>query len=202
MSTTYTHTNLHTSKITNLLSKIGKADKTSFDYTLAMANMVADALSWWKSEGKESAKAMGYTPNAEQFALDQYGFQKSFMYKLAKVGAMSQETIENFKLACDTDEQNGGRPTRSIEALIKWANATPNQEGGEEGEEGGEESEGAEIKQKPIVTFTCRLADLGLSEKNLSLRIDADGNITTTSTEEQIAQAIAILQSAIAQSQK
>ena len=200
MSTTYTHTKLHTSKITNLLSKIGKADKTSFDYTLAMANMVADALSWWKAEGKESAKAMGYTPNAEQFAIDQYGFQKSFMYKLAKVGAMPQETIENFKLACDTDEQNGGRPTRSIEALIKWANATPNEEGGEEGEEGGEE--GAEIKQKPIVTFTCRLADLGLSEKNLSLRIDADGNITTTSSAEQIAQAVAILQSALSQSQQ
>jgi len=200
MSTTYTHTNLHTSKITSLLSKIGKADRTSFDYTLAMATMVADALAWWKAEGKESAKAMGYTPNAEQFAIDQYGFQKSFMYKLAKVGAMPQETIANFKLACDTDEQNGGRPTRSIEALIKWANATPNEEGGEDGEEGGEE--GAEIKQKPIVTFTGRLADLGLSDKNLSLRIDADGNITTTSTAEQIAQAVAILQSALSQSQQ
>ena len=172
---------------------ISKADKKAFDNVINMAVMVNEALTWWKAEGKAMAKKVGYSPDSEQFAKDMYGFQKSYMYKLARAGALPTETIENFKLACDTDEKNGGRPSRSLEALLKWANDKNESEGEGEGEGEGDES----VSQKPVITFTCRLADLGVSDKNVSLRVGMDGSVTTTASAEDIEKAIAILTTAL-----
>jgi hypothetical protein len=192
----FTHQNLNTASIKSMALNISKADKKTFDNVINMAVMVNEALTWWKAEGKALAKAEGYTPDSEQFAKDMYGFQKSYMYKLARAGALPQETINNFKLACDADEKSGGRPSRSLEALLKWANEKNESEGGEgegEGEGEGDES----ISQKPVITFTCRLADLGVSDKNVSLRVAMDGSVITSSSTEDIEKAIAILTTAL-----
>ena len=191
----FTHQNLNTASIKSMALNISKADKKAFDNVINMAVMVNEALTWWKAEGKAMAKKVGYSPDAEQFAKDMYGFQKSYMYKLARAGALPQETINNFKLACDADEKNGGRPSRSLEALLKWANEKNESEGEGEGEGEGDESES--VSQKPVITFTCRLADLGVSDKNVSLRVGMDGSVTTTASAEDIEKAIAILTTAL-----
>lgn len=187
-------TELNINKVRTITATLSKGDKTNFTNSLRLAAEVEKGLSWWKSEGSALAKEAGLKVDMDTFAKEVYGFQKSYLYKLAKAAALPTDTINAYIAACDEDEANGGRPSRSIEALLKWAKGnetTESEEGESEGEEGGE------VEQKPIITFTCRLKDLGLSEKNVSLRISADGSVTTTATPEAIQQAIAILTSAL-----
>ena len=179
-------------QVSALFSKETKASRQAFEYTLQAAVKVAASLTWWKEIGKGLAAEQGYTPDAEQLAQDVYGWQKSYMYKVAKAGSLPTETIAAYMEACDRVEAQGKRAERSIAALLKFAKAEA--EGGNEGEEGeGEGEESVEAKAKAVLTLTCRLSDLGLSDKNVSLRIDAEGNVITTASAEDIQKAIALL---------
>lgn len=190
-------TELNINKVKSLTATLSKADRTNFANSLKLAAEVEKGLSWWKSEGSALAKEAGLKVDMDTFSKEVYGFQKSYLYKLSKAATLPTDTINAYIAACDEDEANGGRPKRSIEALLKWAKGNETEGGeSEEGEGEGEEAEG-ELEQKPIITFTCRLKDLGLSEKNVSLRISADGSVSTTATPEAIQQAIAILTSAL-----
>lgn len=191
-------TELNINKVKSLTATLSKSDRTHFTNSLRLAAEVEKGLSWWKSEGSSLAKEAGIKVDMDTFAREVYGFQKSYLYKLSKAATLPTDTINAYIAACDEDEANGGRPKRSIEALLKWAKGNETEGGeSEEGEGEGEEAEGGEVEQKPIITFTCRLKDLGLSEKNVSLRISADGSVSTTATPEAIQQAIAILTSAL-----
>ena len=190
---------LNIKAIASLTTKESKANRQAFNYTLEAAHKVASSLSWWKETGKALAKEQGYTPTADQLSQDLYGWQKSFMYKMAKAGSLPSDTIESYVQACIAVEEQGKRAEWSIAALLKFAKAGNEEGGGEEGDEEG--GEATPEKVKPIITFTCRLADLGIADANLSLRIDADGNVTTTASADDIQKAINILTTALAPKQ-
>lgn len=188
-------TELNLNKVRTLTATLSKGDRTNFTNSLRLAAEVEKGLQWWKSEGSALAKEAGLKVDMDTFAREVYGFQKSYLYKLSKAATLPPDVVNAYLTACEEDEANGGHPKRSIEALLKWAKGNETEgEGESEGES--EEAEG-ELEQKPIITFTCRLKDLGLSEKNVSLRISADGSVSTTATPEAIAQAIAILTTAL-----
>lgn len=190
---------LNVNKIIKAAENCGKADRTAFQKMIDLSRMVTEAVEYWNTEGKAIAKAEGITMNMDEFA-SLYGWQKSYLYKLDRCGKQSDEVVEKFLTACDEMEQKGSRPSISIESFMKYVKSVEN--GGEVSGEGGEETEGGqegggEVSTKPIVTFTCRLADLGLADKNVSVRVDADGNVTTTSEADAIKKAIEVLTKAL-----
>ena len=103
--------------------------------------------------------------------------------------------METFKTKCDEAEAQGQEPNRSLEGLLKFAKQveTGAQAGGNDGEGDGEsESENEpqiETRVETILTFTYK-SEGG----NVSVRIDAEGNVKTTNSDEQIREAIAVLQ--------
>ena len=118
--------------------------------------------------------------------------QKSFFYKVVKAGKLEEAVIDTFKAKCDEAETRGEDPNRSLEGLLKFAKAvetgaTATGEG--EDSEGGDASEAqVETRIETILTFTYK-SEGG----NVSVRIDAEGNVKTTNSAEQIREAIAVL---------
>lgn len=126
---------------------------------------------------------------------------KVFFYKVVKAGKLDEAVVDTFKTKCDEAETRGEEPNRSLEGLLKFAKQveTGAQGGGQgedaESEMGDAETTGEaqiETRVETILTFTYK-SEGG----NVSVRIDANGVVKTTNSEEQIREAIAVLQFSI-----
>ena len=178
---------------------ITNAKKKKFEQTLALSKLVTQAVAWFQSEeGQRACAEEGISWSNEEIGLKVFGWQKSFFYKVVKAGKLATEVVDTFKAKCDEAEAQGQEPNRSLEGLLKFAKQveTGAQEGGQ-----GEESEGGEgesnepqieTRVETILTFTYK-SEGG----NVSVRIDAEGNVKTTNSPEQIREAIAVLQFSI-----
>lgn len=181
---------LNVNKIVKLSESAINADKSAFKKTFDMSVLVAEAIAWWNAFGKEEAKAEGITLNMDEFAA-LYGFSKGYLYKLNRCGNATSDQFESYMEAVEQMRAEGKQPSIGIDSFLKFIKSS---EGGVEGDEGGEgEEEGGDITEKPMMVFTCRLADLGLSEKNVSIKITADGQVQTSASQEAIKQAIELL---------
>jgi hypothetical protein len=113
---------------------------------------------------------------------------------VVKAGKLDETIVSTFKTKCDEAEANGDEPNRSLEGLLKFAKQveTGNTGGGnEEHEMSDPETTGEaqiETRVETILTFTYK-NEAG----NVSVRIDANGVVKTTNTDEQIREAIAVL---------
>jgi hypothetical protein len=158
------------------------ATKKRFETSLQLSQIVAEGFEWYKSTaGKSTMANEGITWNAEEFALKVYGYQKSFFYKLVKAGAVEENKVEEYK---EFEPNN-----RTIEGLLKFIKS-----GGAEGAEskGGEDGEETAERPATVLTFTYK-TDSG----NVSVRVDSNGVVKTTNTNEQITEAIAFLLASI-----
>ena len=156
------------------------ATKKRFETSLQLSQIVADGFEWYKSTaGKATMSNEGITWNSEEFALKVYGYQKSFFYKLVKAGTVETVKVEEYK----TYEPNN----RTIEGLLKFIKAGGNDSDSEGGKDG-------ETTERPttVLTFTYK-TDAG----NVSVRVDTNGVVKTTNTNEQISEAIAFLLASI-----
>jgi len=133
----------------------------------------------------------GVSDHANNFGQKVFGWQKSFFYKLVKVANVPQEVVETFKTKCDEVERSGEEPNRSVEGLLKFAKASEetNNEGAE-GEEGEVAEAEVETRSETIFTLTFKQPD-----GNISVRINALGELKTTNTRSQIEEAVAFLMS-------
>ena len=153
------------------------ATKKRFETSLQLSQIVAEGFEWYKSaSGKATMANEGITWTTEEFALKVYGYQKSFFYKLVKAGAVETPKVEEYKEF---------EPTNStIEGLLKFIKS-----GGKGAEgEGGEEGEETTARPTTVLTFTYK-TDAG----NVSVRVDSNGVVKTTNTNDQITEAIAFL---------
>lgn len=184
---------LNLSEIRAVQRTITNAKKKKFEQTLALSKLVTQAVEWFHSEeGKRACAEEGISWSNEEIGLKVFGWQKSFFYKVVKAGKLQAEIVDTFKAKCDEAEAQGQEPNRSLEGLLKFAKQveTGSQEGGQ-GEEGESESENEpqiETRVETILTFTYK-SEGG----NVSVRIDAEGNVKTTNSPEQIREAIAVL---------
>lgn len=173
---------------------ITNAKKKKFEQTLALSKLVTQAVAWFQSEeGQRACAEEGISWSNEEIGLKVFGWQKSFFYKVVKAGKLQEEVIETFKTKCDEAEAQGQEPNRSLEGLLKFAKQVETtSEAGGQGEEGESESENEpqiETRVETILTFTYK-SEGG----NVSVRIDAEGKVKTTNSDEQIREAIAVLQ--------
>lgn len=182
---------LNLQAINRLKASESNAQKQKFSKSIELSKLVKQAFEWFQSEeGKAKMREEGIEWNAEQFGLKVFGWQKSFFYKILKVGKLPSETIEKFNEKCDELEQQDEQPIRSIETLLKFAKQV---EDGAEGSGTNEESEeGAEVETRAQTIFTMTLKH---PEKNVAIRIDDAGQVKTNNTIEEIETAIVFLRS-------
>ena len=192
-------TALNLSEIRSVQRTITNAKKKKFEQTLALSKLVTQAVEWFQSEeGQRVCSEEGISWSNEEIGQKVFGWQKSFFYKVVKAGRLDAEVVETFKAKCDEVEAQGQEPNRSLEGLLKFAKQVSEtaQGGGESDGEGGEDSESnepqVETRVETILTFTYK-SESG----NVSVRIDSEGNVKTTNSDEQIREAIAVLQFSI-----
>jgi hypothetical protein len=186
---------LNLSEIRAVQRTITNAKKKKYEQTLALSKLVTQAVAWFQSEeGKRACNDEGISWSNEEIGLKVFGWQKSFFYKVVKAGKLDETIVSTFKTKCDEAEANGDEPNRSLEGLLKFAKQveTGNTGGGnEEHEMSDPETTGEaqiETRVETILTFTYK-NEAG----NVSVRIDANGVVKTTNTDEQIREAIAVL---------
>jgi hypothetical protein len=184
---------LNLSEIRSVQRTITNAKKKKFDNTLVLSHLVTKAVEWFQSEeGQRVCSEEGISWTNEEIGQKVFGWQKSFFYKVVKAGRLEESVVNTFKAKCDEAETRGEEPNRSLEGLLKFAKQveTGATEGGE-GELGDPETTGEaqiETRVETILTFTYK-SEGG----NVSVRIDAEGNVKTTNSAEQIREAIAVL---------
>jgi hypothetical protein len=188
---------LRLSEIRSVQRTITNAKKKKFEQTLALSKLVTAAVDWFSSEdGQRVCSEEGITWTNEEIGQKVFGWQKSFFYKVVKAGKLQPEIVDTFKVKCEEAETRGEEPNRSLEGLLKFAKqvetGTQASGEGEEHEMGDAEMTGeaaeVEIRTATILTFTYK-SEGG----NVAVRIDSEGNVKTTNTDEQIREAIAVL---------
>jgi hypothetical protein len=190
-------------EIKRLNATLSNGQKKKFATTLTLSAVVLKAFEWYSSDaGKQLMSAEGISWTAEDFANKVFGWGKSYFYKVVKAGKIAPEVIESFNLKCDDIEASGDEPNRTLEGLLKFAKAVDENinVGGEGDSEGGEgDSEGAEVEVRvpTILTFTFKPEN----DKNVSVRIDANGVIKTTNTNDEIYSALQVLMNKLAENQ-
>jgi len=186
---------LNLSEIRSVQRTITNAKKKKFEQTLALSKLVTQAVDWFQSEeGQRVCNDEGISWSNEEIGQKVFGWQKSFFYKVVKAGRLESTIIENFNAKCNEVEAQGEEPNRSLEGLLKFAKQVESgtNAGGEgESEMGDPETTGeaqVETRVETILTFTYK-SEGG----NVSVRIDANGLVKTTNSDEQIREAIAVL---------
>ena len=186
---------LNLSEIRSVQRTITNAKKKKFEQTLTLSKLVLSAVEWFQSEdGQRVCSDEGISWSNEEIGQKVFGWQKSFFYKVVKAGRLQPEVIESFTTKCNEVEAQGEEPNRSLEGLLKFAKQVENNSqasGNEESEMGDAETTGeaqVETRVETILTFTYK-SESG----NVSVRIDAEGNVKTTNSDEQIREAIAVL---------
>jgi hypothetical protein len=191
---------LNLTEIKRLNATLSNGQKKKFATTLTLSAVVLKAFEWYSSEaGKQLMSAEGISWTAEDFANKVFGWQKSYFYKVVKAGKLAPEVVESFNSKCDEIEASGDEPNRTLEGLLKFAKAVDevSTEGGQENGEGEGEGADVEVRVPTILTFTFKPEN----DKNVAVRIDANGNLKTTNTNEEIFNAVQILLGQLANNQ-
>ena len=166
--------------INDLKEELRVNESKGLEASLRLGAHISFALSVWKNMPIE-----GIT--TETFIKEIFGMEKSHAYRLKKASELPEGTLEAFRTACDRREAEGKSVSRSINALLKFAQSES--EGGEtdgESESEGGESEGGETAVgKALLTLSFRGKDVGM-EKNLTFRINADGSVPKQMSEQEI----------------
>jgi hypothetical protein len=182
---------LKLSEVSKLSTAVSNGQKKKFLQTLTLSVLVLEGFEWFKSEeGKRVLGSEAITWTTEQFAKNVYGWERSYFYKLVKAGGLDLEVIHTFQAQCDEMELNGVEPQRTLEGLLKFAKVS--EKDGSEGGEGEGEAK-VEAKAKAVFTMTYKRED-----GNVAVRVNDDGEVKTTNSREEIAQAIAFLQEQMA----
>ena len=182
--------------IRTLQRSLSNGQKKKFAQTLELSKKVLAVAEWFTSdEGKQATSDAGIYWNNETIGLKLFGWQKSYYYKVLKAGKLDDTIIDEFNRLCDEAEANGQEPNRSLEGLLKFTRsggATATETGGgatEEDEEGEETTERAiEVRVPTIFTMTYKGGD-----KNVSVRVNENNEVSTTNTKEEILRAIEFL---------
>lgn len=158
---------LNFQSIFNLQSEVSDAKKSKFDKSLKLAKLVTESFIWFDTaETKILIEENGIEWSSKEMFINRvFGWQKSFGYKMNKVGKLAidnAQVVTKFKRKCTTAENNGEDAKRTIEELLKFANA----------EENGEET--SVTREKTFVTFS--VAKEGLNgDSGFSMRLTESG---------------------------
>lgn len=186
---------LNLREIRGLQRTLSNGQKKKFAQTLQLSKKVVSVANWFASdEGKMVTNEAGIYWNNEAIGLKVFGWQKSYYYKVLKVGKLDDSIVENFNSLCDEAQAQGVEPNRTLEGLLKFirsGGATTEEAGGngEELEESEETNERAiEVRVPTIFTMTYKGG-----EKNVAVRVNENNEVMTTNNRQEIQEAISFL---------
>jgi hypothetical protein len=194
---------LNLTEVKRTQRSINNAHKSKFNHTMKLTTLIKSAVEWFESEeGKDTLREEGIEWNKEAFGKKVFGYQKSFFYKLVKVGNLDARIVEAFNTKCD---EIGEDANRSIAGLLDFSrtidldNLEVSEDATEEEitEAENEAIESASIDQERT-NYLFVMTFKNPEGNNLSVRIDDQGNVSGNNLEE-IANAIQFLQNSINQ---
>ena len=179
---------------------INNAHKSKFNHTMKLTALIKSAVEWFES--KDTLREEGIEWNKEAFGKKVFGYQKSFFYKLVKVGNLDSRIVEAFNTKCD---EIGADANRSIAGLLEFSrdidldNLEISEDATEEeiAEAEAEAIESASVDQERT-NYLFVMTFKNPEGNNLSVRVDDQGNVSGNNLEE-IANAIQFLQNSINQ---
>ena len=181
--------------IRTLQRTLSNGQKKKFAQTLELSKKVLHVSNWFASEeGKQATADAGIYWNNEQIGLKLFGWQKSYFYKVLKAGKLDDAIIDEFNSLCDDAEREGQEPNRTLEGLLKFSRGGGNEAtetGGNDDDETGESEtteRAIEVRVPTIFTMTYKGG-----EKNVSVRVNENNEVTTTNSREEILRAIEFL---------
>lgn len=195
-------TALNLRAIRTLQRTLSNGQKKKFAQTLELSKKVLHVSNWFASEeGKRATAEAGIYWNNEQIGLKLFGWQKSYFYKVLKAGKLDDSIVNQFNELCDDAESQGQEPNRTLEGLLKFSRGGGNEAtetGGNEDatETGGNETNERAIEVRVPTIFTMTYKG---GEKNVSVRINENNEVTTTNSKEEILKAIEFLTNLINQ---
>ena len=170
---------LQVTQVKNLQSKIEETAARKFAASVALSDCIRKGYNWLKSEeGKQFLKDKKV--GMDQLILEVYGFQKSFYYKLLKLGQLAferPEILERFTASVNEAKESNLGASLSIENALNFAKEVKGIEAGK-GSEGSEGSEPKVTKDKPILVLTFDGRPIGIN--SVSMRINSDGTLKTS----------------------
>lgn len=149
-------------RVQTLLSTVSDSKKKKFDASIELSRAVKKAHTWFNSEeGKQVFLTEGIAWNTEMMFGKVFGWNKSFAFKMLKVGALTEENsqvVTKFKRECTRLEGEGESVSRSIEALLKFAKATE------------ENGENAEVETRPTVLLELKMRGYMINETEIGAK--------------------------------
>ena len=200
-------TALQLNEINRAKRNVANAQKRKFDHTMTMAGLVLNAVNWFDSaEGRAKMADEGIEWSKADFGLKVFGWQKSFFYKVIKAAKLDPRILEAFTQMCD---QNGESANRSLAGLLEFSrdvdldslthseDATAEEIAEAESQAIEEATERASSTERAetIITLSFR----NPQGNNVAWRIDANGQVHTRNTAEEIQNVLAMINGQIAQ---
>lgn len=190
---------LNLAEIIRVQRGITNAQKQKFSSTLTLAKIAVNVVNWFESEeGQAITREEGISWNNEEIGQKVFGWQKSYFYKVLKAGKLDESIVSEFTAQCDEADRNGLNPDRSLAGLLKWTRAVDSNDStggnGEEGESEEGETETAAVEIRPETIFTLAYKP---DSKNVSIRVNSNGEIKTTNSIAELNQAMAFLEEMI-----
>lgn len=180
-------------EVNRVKKQIANAQKSKFGHTMHMASCIKTAVDYFDSEQCQALmQTEGISWNKEDFGKKVFGFQKSYFYKLIKASNLSAQIVDGYNAKCD-ETQDAERSLAGLLEFSRNVNVEVSEDATEEeiAEATAEAIESASIERTPtIFTMTFKNPD---GSGNVSVRIDADGKMTTTNSADDIMNAMAFL---------
>jgi hypothetical protein len=110
------------SEISGLVNSINapNAQKRKYYNSIILSKIVVQIVEWFKfDEGKEWIKSQNKSWSNEKIGKNIFGWQKSFFYKLLKMGELSDQIFLAFDKHCDSFPDD--KLNRSIENLLRFS---------------------------------------------------------------------------------
>lgn len=198
---------INLSEIKRARRSIENAQKSKFNHTMSMANLVKQAVEWFESEdGKAVFAEEGIQWSKADFGLKVFGWQKSYFYKVVKVATLDERILAAFNTACDN---LGSEANRSLAGLLEFSRDI-DLDSLEHAEDATEEqiaeaeeaaiAEAASAVQEERVETMFTMSWKNPAGRNVAIRVDANGQIITQNDSSEVSAAINFLSNAITQS--
>ena len=195
---------INLSEIKRARKSIENAQKSKFNHTMGMANLVKSAVEWFESEdGKAVFAEEGIQWSKADFGLKVFGWQKSYFYKVVKVATLDERILAAFNTACDN---LGSEANRSLAGLLEFSRdidldslehaADATEEQIAEAEEAAI-AEAASAVQEERVETMFTMSWKNPEGRNVAIRVDANGQIITQNDSSEVSAAINFLSNAI-----
>ena len=115
-----THTSLkrglQIEPLTDLQEVIDQSNTTKFDTSVKMSKLVLKSFKYFKSDVcKNILEEEGITWGVEEYSQKVFGWNKSFFYKMVKLGNTPTRQINKFNREVDRMKQEGTPVVRSVE---------------------------------------------------------------------------------------